>query len=332
MRKGPAPVAALLVLAAFWAWSMDVRLDDKPWYLVDHAPMTTRCMLLFGATYGRRFAPVPPPPPPGREVCTANSYSFEFSAEVYDKPGPKSWAEVAQLPCKYLNFGGDVNRHSQDSNYFNYVSIQGSSATDGWGCAVNQASQLEECGEWCVCADLREKVPLPDASVDRIHSEDFMEHIHHTGYPALLREIYRLLKPGAHARMGMPEYGKYAASSLPWLAADTVDFPDPVSTSHRTLTNYALLKKYIDESPFKGAEWLQYMDNTDAGSSEPLAHSSQHLPDGAFVGARTFVDNGINYSLGVVRRTPGVDCRNNVFQGRVLTSLVFDLVKPTPPK
>ena len=49
----------------------------------------------------------------------------------------------------------------------------------------------------------------------------------------------------------------------------------------------------------------------------------------AFVGARTFVDNGIDYSRGVVRRTPGVDCRNNILKGqRAVTSVVFDLVKP----
>ena len=189
-----------------------------------------------------------------------------------------------------------------------------------------------EAGDWCVCADLRERIPLPDASVDRIHSEDFMEHIHHTDYPVLLKEIYRLLKPGAHARMGMPDYGKAVASSEAWLAAnDAKKFPDPGSTAHRTLTNYALLKKYIAESPFKKAEWLQYADNTDAQSSVALSHSSSHLPEGAYVEARTFVDNGIDHSLGMVRRTPGVDCRNNMFKGsHALTSLVFDLVKPIP--
>lgn len=328
MRVRAAAAPGLLLLVTYWVWSMDVRFSE-----LNDAPMTTRCKLFYGATYGRRFAPPPPLPPPGRALCTADSYSFEFSAEVYKKPGPKSWADVAKLPCKYLNFGGDVSRHP-NANYWNYVTVQGSSATDGWGCHVDQASQLEECGEWCVCADLRKTIPLPDASVDRIHSEDFMEHIPLASYPALLREIYRLLKPGAHARMGMPDYGHAAASSKAWvtvMADDAAKIPDPDAKYHATLTNYALLQKYIAESPFKEAKWAQYYDNTIEGSSEPVAHGSQYLPDGAFVGARTFVDNGIDHNLGMVRRAPGVDCRNNMFTGqRAVTTLVFDLVKPIP--
>ena len=349
MRKQEAACVVLLLVLLAGAWSsFDVRFTApgageqqgdigaehmfKNFHAGGHAPMTTRCKLLFGATYARQFAPAPVPPPPGRQTCSAKSYSFEFSAEVYDKTGPRTWGDVAKLPCKYLNFGGDVNRHSLDSNYFNYVAIQGSSKTNGWGCTINKATKVEECGEWCVCADLRERIPLPDASVDRIHNEDFMEHIHHTGYPAMLKEIYRLLKPGAHARMAMPDYGNGAASSEAWQAANEgKDFPDPGSTAHRTLTNYALLKKYIAESPFKQAEWLQYGDNTDKRSSEALSHSSSHLPEGAYVGARKFVNLGIDHQLGVVRRTPGVDCRNNILRGsHSVTSLVFDLVKPIP--
>ena len=169
--------------------------------------------------------------------------------------------------------------------------------------------------------------------MDRIHSEDFMEHVAHARYPALLREIYRLLKPGAHARLAMPDYGHFSVSSKPWVAAmadDTVQMLDPEAEYHATLTNYALLQKYIAESPFKEAKWMQYYDNTIAGSSEPVAHSTHLLPDGAFVGARTFVNNGIDHSLGRVRRTPEVDCRNNMFAGSPVTSLVFDLVKPIP--
>ena len=112
------------------------------------------------------------------------------------------------------------------------------------------------------------------------------------------------------------------------------EFPDRAanpgsSDLHRTLTNYALLKKYVDASPFQQAEWLLYYDNTVPG--EPL--SSKHLPDGAFVNSAAhplpLIEKPINYSLGVVTRTPGVDCRNNVLKGRnQITSVLFDLVKP----
>ena len=117
-------------------------------------PMTTRCKLLFGATYARRFATPPAPAPEGKQICSTGVYEFEYSEQVHHAPGPKSWDDVKRLPCIYLNFGGDVNRHSIDRNYANYVSIQGSSTSGGWGCAVNDVSKTEECGEWCVQCDM----------------------------------------------------------------------------------------------------------------------------------------------------------------------------------
>lgn len=99
-----------------------------------------------------------------------------------------------------------------------------------------------------------------------------MEHIHHTDYPKLLKEIYRLLKPGGRARMGMPDYGgQQIETSWAWKHSDQI-FPErgdgnPVpgltTDVHRTLSNYALLDKYIRASPFgNSVEWLQYFDNT----------------------------------------------------------------------
>lgn len=41
------------------------------------------------------------------------------------------------------------------------------------------------------------------------------------------------------------------------------------------------------------------------------------------------VGNQIDYTLGVVRRTPDIDCRNNILRGNnKVVSLVFDLMKP----
>jgi predicted SAM-dependent methyltransferase len=122
----------------------------------------------------------------------------------------------------------------------------------------------------CVCADLRNPIPLPDNTVDRIHSEDFMEHVHHPDYPKLLKEIHRVLKPGGRARMAMPDYGKQGLSDWSW-QHHKEEFPDRNPSTamrtdvHRTLTNYALLKKYTDSSPFKTVTYLQYADNTVPG-------------------------------------------------------------------
>ena len=135
-------------------------------------PFTVRCKLAFGAYYTRYISAPPAQPPPGKEICSTGSYEFAYSASVHAQAGPHSWQEVARLPCKYINLGADGDRHGHSPNYFNYVAVQGSSKTDGWGCRLDSATGLEDCGEWCVCHDLRTPIPLPDGSVDRIHSED----------------------------------------------------------------------------------------------------------------------------------------------------------------
>ena len=130
----------------------------------------------------------------------------------------------------------------------------------------------------------------------------------------------------------MPDYGQYFVSNPAWQQPNK-EFPDPSSTAHRTLTNYALLKKYTDSSPFKTVSFLQYADNTVPGDKLPEA--SDQLPEGAFVNSLEkplpMIRHPIDHHLGVVRRVPGVDCRNN-FLSRLkgdpeTASLVFDLVK-----
>jgi SAM-dependent methyltransferase len=46
--------------------------------------------------------------------------------------------------------------------------------------------------------------PLPDASVDYIYSEDFIEHIPQKWQVAFLAEAYRVLKPGCYHRINTP--------------------------------------------------------------------------------------------------------------------------------
>merc|ERR1712046_473039 len=77
------------------------------------------------------------------------------------------------------------------------------------GADWNATTEKYECGDWCVVHDVTLPVPLPNSSVDRIHSEEMMEHIDQKYYPALLKEIHRLLKPGARARIGVPDYSTF---------------------------------------------------------------------------------------------------------------------------
>lgn len=46
--------------------------------------------------------------------------------------------------------------------------------------------------------------PMPDASVDYVYSEDFIEHIPQRSQVAFLAEAFRVLKPGAYHRVNTP--------------------------------------------------------------------------------------------------------------------------------
>lgn len=253
------------------------------------------------------------------KVCTTGAYSFEYPAEVHRQRGPKTWEEVQQLPCIYLNLGADTDRHGNPKrlSYDNYVAVQGPSGSGGWGCDAENF-----CGEWCVCWDLRKPIPLPDASVDRIHSEDMMEHIDQSNYLSLFAELHRLLKPGGRARIGVPDYAS------PINQQSLVAGKDVASPQHLTLTNYALMRKYVDQSSFGKVEWLVYHNNLFPGEPAP---PGPFLPPGSFIGSHDaplpLFHKVVDYSLGMVKRTPDVDWRNNVFRPNFLTSVVFDLVK-----
>ena len=64
-------------------------------------PFTVRCKLAFGAYYTRYISAPPARPPPGKEICSTGSYEFAYSASVHAQAGPRSWQDVARLPCKY---------------------------------------------------------------------------------------------------------------------------------------------------------------------------------------------------------------------------------------
>lgn len=254
--------------------------------------------------------------PPGKLVCSTGQYEFLYPAEVHQGPGPKKWSDVQKLPCIYLNYGADGQKHPNKA-YENYVAVAGPSGSGGWGCNLDN----DDCGEWCVCHDLRQPIPLANSSVDRIHSEDCLEHIHQRYYPDLFEEIYRLLKPGGRARIAVPDYNK--PSSVHALRAGY----DADVMVHVTITNYALLKSYVENSSFRTADWLMYYDNIVDGTRV----SNEFLPPGSSINSHDypleFKFRPFNYSLGNVHRTPDVDGRNTILAPLAQVNLIFDLVK-----
>jgi len=172
------------------------------------------------------------------------------------------WSEVLTKDPIYLNLGGGSNCHPRDG-YQKYISIDINPPPEGRA----------------VKHDLKDPIPLPDSSVTRILSEDFLEHIKVEEIEALLVECFRLLKPGGMMRIGVPDYNN--PKDYPYLKKGG----DPRFPGHITLTNYKLMKKIVEESPFPRYEFYHYWD------------------DGMFICKK------IDYSFGMIRRTPDNDPR-----------------------
>lgn len=54
--------------------------------------------------------------------------------------------------------------------------------------------------------DITWPYPLPDSCVYSYQSEDVFEHIEIEKMPQVLKEIYRILKPGGYLRISLPDY------------------------------------------------------------------------------------------------------------------------------
>jgi len=150
--------------------------------------------------------------------------------------------------------------------------------------------------------DVREPIPLAEQSVTRILSEDLVEHLKTAEIKALLKECFRLLKPQGVMRIGVPDYDN---------PKDRLYFEkgiDPRHPDHITLTNYDLMKNIIEESPFSRYEFYHYWEE------------------------RKFTYKKIDYSFGMIKRTPDNDprCRLGSFKQKtevVLADFLFKLMK-----
>jgi len=54
--------------------------------------------------------------------------------------------------------------------------------------------------------DVTKPIPLPDNHIDLYQAEDVFEHIEYGALPAVIDEIYRVLKPGGLFRLSVPDY------------------------------------------------------------------------------------------------------------------------------
>ena len=195
------------------------------------------------------------------------------------------WSEVQTRDSIYLNLGGGDNCHPK-KNYENYISVD-----------------IEPPNEsYSVKHDLTKPIPLSDNSVERIHSEDFFEHIDQESIISLLGECYRILKPDAFMRIGVPDYNN--PKDKIYLQQEN----DPRYPLHVTFMNYDLLKGLIEKSQFSVYKFYNYWIE-DEFYKEPIDYSKGII-------LRTSDNHPRSTRKGIVKKT-----------GRFFSDFIFKVQK-----
>lgn len=118
--------------------------------------------------------------------------------------------------------------------------------------------------------DITWPYPLPDNCVYSYQSEDVFEHIELKKMPQVLKEIYRILEPGACLRMSVPDYKHHVQINRSVLKNGKIVF-DPFGGGeyvdgkvrgggHVWFPTYEIVRKLLEDSPFKQYEFFHYYD------------------------------------------------------------------------
>ncbi len=162
---------------------------------------------------------------------------------------------------------------------------------DGWtGLSLTQQDHRH------IRHDITQPLPLSDNSVAAFQAEDVLEHIHYGRLVAVINEIHRALKPGALFRLSVPDYGcdvlreRSEKDPLGNVVFDPGGGGTPEDPGHVWFPRIENVYRLLEKTHFftnGEIEFLQYwnMDNV------------------------TFVAKTIDYSQGIVRRTPDFDER-----------------------
>ena len=178
------------------------------------------------------------------------------------------WKTVSQQTPIFLNLGGGRDCHPV-RYYQQYIAVDSTPRS-----------------AWAVKHDLQEAIPLPDNSVQRVLTEDFLEHLPRKSMQAVIGETFRILVPGGFMRIGVPDY--HNPKDRVYLEQGH----DPRFPGHQTLTHYRLMQEIIADSPFTRAVFYQYW------------------LDGVYHW------QPIDYSVGFIKRTPENYYANYMQQGR----------------
>jgi SAM-dependent methyltransferase len=164
--------------------------------------------------------------------------------------------------------------------------------------------------------DVSKPLPIADNSIDSFVAEDVLEYPSYEQFPAILDEVYRVLKPGGRFRMGVPDFRNPLYRDRSLKAADGSILFDPLGGGRFVdgkvvdggtiwFPVYETVKAAYDASRFAREGRVEFLHYTDANGVSVL--------------------KDIDHALGPIRRTPDFDPRAQ--NPRRALSIVVDAVK-----
>lgn len=195
-----------------------------------------------------------------------------------------NWNEIACLRPLKLNLGGKREHHPR-RRWRGYVAV---------GLEVSNLP-----GAWAVSMRFPGRFELSDKCVDAVLSEHFFEHLTTTDAEDVMKEVRRVMKPGARFRIAVPDmlHPCYAQS----LAAGR----DLTNYRHQSIWTYQTLSAALFRTGFARIDLLHYWEE-----------------------GGVFHERPINFRRhGHVKRCPAHDRRNrqeNEYGELRITSLIVD--------
>ena|SRR3990167_9688126 len=144
------------------------------------------------------------------------------------------------------------------------------------------------------------KLGFPDNSVDYIYACHLLEHFRRDETQTILKEWYRVLKPGGVIRIAVPDFDAIVEVYLKEMRDLTriigglygrQDYPE---NTHYTVFNYKKLMKELYDVGFRGTERYDHRQTSHAQIDD---YSASYIPHKDF-------ENGICISLNVQARKP----------------------------
>ena len=190
-------------------------------------------------------------------------------------------------------YAGDVPRRKEYEKYI--------------GLSLNQWNRRH------IKHDVTKKYPLKDNCVNLFQSEDVFEHIYIEEIPAIINEIYRVLKPKGIFRLSLPDYGcdifhqrtiRDEEGKFQFDPGGGGKFVDGkvVGGGHVWFPTYEIVKGILEKTDFKNINFLHYYNELGEG-----------------------ITKNIDYSIAYVIRTPDHDARvQNPYRPM---SIVVDCIK-----